>query len=155
MEKGQLWTIVGVALVVAVVASIVTASITGNVINVAKGRAGTVYTTAETYSKAEVDTKIARLNNVSINWNTILNNLNNKCYATSFTNMFGTGLNQTCNQLCGNHNEKCIGGSFEEMRFENGKRYTAYSGTLNSCDYQMYPSSFNGTTSYTCICCSL
>jgi hypothetical protein len=51
MEKGQLWTIVGVALVVAVVASIATASITGNVINVAKGKAGKVYTTAEVDAK--------------------------------------------------------------------------------------------------------
>jgi hypothetical protein len=61
MEKGQLWTIVGVALVVAVVASIATAFITGNVISVAKGTAGKVYTTAETYSKAEVNNLISKL----------------------------------------------------------------------------------------------
>ena len=32
MEKGQLWIIVGVALVVAVISSVITANITGNVV---------------------------------------------------------------------------------------------------------------------------
>ena len=63
MEKGQLWTIVGVALVVAVVASIATASITGNVIKLNQDRYGKykVYTTAETYSKAEVNGLITNI----------------------------------------------------------------------------------------------
>lgn len=79
--------------------------------------------------------------------------LNQNCHATSFSNQFGEE-SKTCNQLCMKHQEKCIGGSFEEYREENGLRYTAYSGTLPSCDYAMYPSSFGGKKAYTCVCCS-
>jgi len=48
MEKGQLWTIVGVALVVAVIASVATASITGNVIKLNQDRYGKYYHPADT-----------------------------------------------------------------------------------------------------------
>lgn len=69
MESKQLWTIVGVALVVAVIASLATTSITGNfskVIDV-KGVTKQVYTISETYSKAEINNVIyskAEINNI-------------------------------------------------------------------------------------------
>lgn len=60
MESKQLWTIVGVALVVAVIASFATTSITGNFIKVRdiKGVTKQVYTISETYSKEEINNAI-------------------------------------------------------------------------------------------------
>lgn len=56
MEKRQLWTIIAVSLVVAVVASIVTASITGNVVKVHENKKGPAV-----YTIAEVDAKFGSL----------------------------------------------------------------------------------------------
>lgn len=53
-KKINLWIIAGVALVVAVLSSIITASITGNVIKVEKGKLGT-----DIYTKLEVDEKLS------------------------------------------------------------------------------------------------
>ncbi|MEM3113253.1 MAG: hypothetical protein QXI33_02405 [Candidatus Pacearchaeota archaeon] len=65
MEKSQIWTIVGVSLVVAIITSVATASITGNVIRLNQDRFGkyNVYTTAETYSKVQIDALIKNLSN--------------------------------------------------------------------------------------------
>lgn len=61
MEKSQVWITIGVALVVAVVASLITANITGNTIRLNPDKFGNyrVYTMSETYTKAEVNTLIA------------------------------------------------------------------------------------------------
>src|SRR3989338_7112976 len=74
MEKGQLWTIVGVALVVAVVASIATASITGNVIK----QNNYVYGKYQLYTTAEID---AKLKNVTTNQGVL--DMLNKCQVVS------------------------------------------------------------------------
>ncbi|MEM4719608.1 MAG: hypothetical protein QXG18_01965 [Candidatus Pacearchaeota archaeon] len=57
MEKAQIWSVVGVALVVAVLASVVTATITGNAIRLNQDKYGRyqVYTTDEVYNKKEID----------------------------------------------------------------------------------------------------
>jgi hypothetical protein len=63
MENKTNWVlIIGVVVVVAVLASLVTVNLTGNTISVAKGTAGKVYTTAETYSKTEVNSRIPSIN---------------------------------------------------------------------------------------------
>ncbi len=56
----KFWAIVViVALVAGVLGAVVSNGITGNVISVAKGKAGKVYTTSETYSKTETDKRIS------------------------------------------------------------------------------------------------
>lgn len=57
MEKEQLWTIIGVAIVVGIVASITTASITGNVIKQINNPSGKY----NLYTKEEIDTKLTNL----------------------------------------------------------------------------------------------
>jgi|SRR3989338_1979062 len=57
MVKNQMWTIIGVSLVVALVVSLVTASITGNFIKVKKADYGTAV-----YTKYEVDKLLLGLN---------------------------------------------------------------------------------------------
>lgn len=62
MEKGQIWTIIGIALIVSIVASIGTLVITGNTIKVLGTTTSgwrTSSGTAEVYTKAEVDAKLA------------------------------------------------------------------------------------------------
>lgn len=62
MKNNQIAMIVVISLVVAVIASIATASITSNVIKVNQNRHGNykVYTTSETYNKEEVDTLLKK-----------------------------------------------------------------------------------------------
>ena len=71
MEKGQLWTIIAVSLVVAVVTSIATASITGNVIRLKEDRRGEY----KVYTTAEID---AKLQNVTTNQG-VIDMLNRRC----------------------------------------------------------------------------
>ena len=65
MEKGQIWTVVLVSLVVAVIASVATSSITANTIRVAA--AGNV---TDVYTKAEVQSllKTLKANSISTNF---------------------------------------------------------------------------------------
>ena len=60
-DKNNLWVVVIIAIVVAVIASLITVNLTGNTISVARGFAGPVYTTSETYSKAQVDAKLTNV----------------------------------------------------------------------------------------------
>ncbi len=84
-----------------------------------------------------------------------LDYLHNNCHMTGFSNTPTGGFTgYTCDKLCGNIKQICIRGSFEEYRFENGKRYTAQSGDLIACNYPMYNSSFGGTMTYNCMCCA-
>ena len=55
MENNNLWAVVGVALIVAIVASVATVAVTGNIIKVPTSVATTQ---ADIYTKAEVDTLI-------------------------------------------------------------------------------------------------
>jgi len=57
MEKGQLWMIVGITLVVAVVASLITISVTGNIVKVPTSVA---VTQTDVYTKAEMDTLLSQ-----------------------------------------------------------------------------------------------
>lgn len=57
MKSGQLWTIIGVALVVAIVASIATVSITGNIIRQNNNPSGAY----QVYTKVEIDRIISNL----------------------------------------------------------------------------------------------
>ena len=94
MEKGQLFIIVCVALVVAVIVSILTASITGNAIIVSKYAGYSV-----TYSQAEIDAKFANITtNQGITYQGVLNMLG-KCNAIR-----SSSGEETCNQICGNNN---------------------------------------------------
>lgn len=64
MEKSQIWTIVGISLVVAVIASVATVSITGRAVNVpvfSKSYAQ-VYKTTEVYNKSEINNLLAGVN---------------------------------------------------------------------------------------------
>ena len=65
-NSNNLWLVVIIAIVVALAVSLITANITGNIIKQKNDLFGTykVYTTSETYSKAEVD---AKLNTISDN----------------------------------------------------------------------------------------
>ena len=104
MKNNQIWIIVGVSLVVAIVASIATASITGNVIKLNQDRRGNY----EVYTKAEVDAKISAIQ-PKINY-------------TEISSVFGTGgaipyaapLNGSqpisCNQMCLGVSGSCVGG---------------------------------------------
>ncbi len=58
MEKSQIWTIVGISLIVAVIASFGTAYITGNVITVSKYGG-----TSSVYTKSEIDSQLTSLKN--------------------------------------------------------------------------------------------
>ncbi len=57
MKGNQIWTIVGISLVVAIIASVATASITGNVIKLNQDRWGSY----DVYTKVEVDTALKTL----------------------------------------------------------------------------------------------
>ncbi len=65
MKGNQIWTIVGVSLIVAIIASVATASITGNAIikqnNYIYGKYQ-IYTKEDVYTKKEVDSLISNLN---------------------------------------------------------------------------------------------
>jgi len=52
MEKGQFWTIAGVAVIIAIVSSIITTSITGNILKVPTSISTTQ---VDVYTKTEVD----------------------------------------------------------------------------------------------------
>lgn len=59
MEKGKgvsIWGVIVICLVIAILVSVVTVNITGNVVKVATSRAGT-----EVYTKGEIDTKLNSL----------------------------------------------------------------------------------------------
>lgn len=105
MKSEQLWTIIGVALVVAIVASIATVSITGNIIRTNSNPNGTY----QVYTKAEIDSKISVLQKSKINY-------------TEVSLVFGTGgavpyvalsngsQPTSCNQICSGVGGACIGG---------------------------------------------
>ncbi len=82
MEKSQIWTIVGISLIVAVVASVGMVYITGNIIAVdpiGKRTSAFVYTTSEVYNKTEIDAKLApidgRFSTVDTQFSSILDKL--------------------------------------------------------------------------------
>lgn len=124
MEKKDIALVVIIALVVAVIASLVTVSITGNAINVAKGTAGKVYTAEEIdgrlsqfeslfkvavvnsdlnnyYTKAEVD---AKLNSRTTN-TAVLNMLKNNCILTN-PDLYVMNNTYTLGQVCNKYNSK-------------------------------------------------
>ncbi|MEM4719353.1 MAG: hypothetical protein QXG18_00605 [Candidatus Pacearchaeota archaeon] len=70
MEKAQIWSVVGVALVVAVLASVVTATITGNAIRLNQDKYGRyqVYTKDEVYNKKEIDRKFLEVDKGSCDY---------------------------------------------------------------------------------------
>ena len=89
MEKNQLWSIIGVAFVVAVLASITTVYVTGNVIHVLpdKPSYSTMFgktPTSTVYTVAEIDAKLknlnatidAKLNKLNATIDAKLNNIN-------------------------------------------------------------------------------
>jgi hypothetical protein len=90
MKGKDWWILIAVVIIIAVVASLITMKLTGNVIAVAKGTAGKVYTTAEIDAKLK---NIATTNNVL--------DMLNKC------SIERTGSDdKSCNNLCGP--KKCI-----------------------------------------------
>lgn len=83
----------------------------------------------------------------------ILSMLNN-AQVTSFMNLEGANIGQSCNNLCNNTNtnyKTCVTASFEESGMIGSQRTTFYAGDI-PCNYPMYNSSFGGTTTYTCRC---
>lgn len=83
----------------------------------------------------------------------VLNMLRDKCYVTGMSYLAGNP-DKNCNDLCDNHKDTCISGSFEEAGNINGQRVTYYSGDLPSCSYNMYPPNFGGQLIYSCMCCN-
>lgn len=89
MNNAGLWTlIVAVALVAAIAGSLLTASITGNVIRLNQD----MYGKYQVYTKAEVD---AKLSNIAT-YKGVLDMLSNKCYKISPR----ADLNNQCDQTC-------------------------------------------------------
>ncbi len=98
MANNNIWTILAVSLVVAVIASVVTANITGNTISVARGVAGKVYTTSE------IDAKFKQLGPAAY-WSNITN--------ADYNNLKGISR--------GIMPKNCMAHSFTASAFKDGK----------------------------------
>ena len=110
MEKRQLGLIVGVALVVAIIASVATVSITGNAISVAKGSAGKVYTVSETYSKKQIDGFLKPLAQTS-EMKAIVADMLDKQYKDCA--MSGEeSWDDNCQNICKGYGKKCLLGQY-------------------------------------------
>ena len=124
MDK-SIWTIIIIAAIVAIVASLITGQITGNVISVAKGTAGKVYTTKETYSKTEVDAKLKDMTTRDKFLDVL-----NKC---EFESRSDDNLNG--NDVCKEKGKKCIlGQMFAEYYIQN---YTLDNGISFDKDFSL------------------
>ncbi|MBI2529972.1 MAG: hypothetical protein HYW05_02415 [Candidatus Diapherotrites archaeon] len=138
IKKEQLWTIVGVALVAAVIASITTASITGG------------------YTKAEIDAKMEK---VSTNQGVL--NMLNECVIGKVTTQDGeeSGLlnkDLTCNDLCDYYGENIWN---KKLTCVEGFMHVATAEGLSSPEtcstsFTVY-SDKNLYYEYDCICCSV
>ena len=120
-NKINLWVVVGVALVVAVIASIATASITGNVIKLNQDRFGKY----QVYTKQEVDAKT----------------LGSNCQSTHM--MIYTkwhNVNVTINDLCDTNfpGSKCVTGF--SILYGNSLGTSIFG--LSDCKYTFNPSLF-------------
>lgn len=117
--EGKDWTILVVSLVVvAVLASLITVNMTGNVINVAKGKAGKVYTTAE------IDAKLKNLSSAG------------SCkyiyFYMSEDPKFAPILKKTARQVCkiaGNYSPQAIGFFVQNTLYRR-----AQNNTVQGCD---------------------
>ena len=131
-NKNQIWTIVGISLVVALIVSALSVGITANVISVAKGTAGKVYTTQE------VDAKISKLNSElrygkeSITYDMLVRL--DKC--TVIKDKQSNGV-ISCDSICGNNKMICVDAD--------------YLGTLRPCS----DSAGSINTERFCKCCGL
>ncbi|MEK6800925.1 MAG: hypothetical protein AABY05_03255 [Nanoarchaeota archaeon] len=140
MSSKQIWTIILISLVVAVISSLITVSFTGNTIRVPTA---TTIGQTDIYTKQEID---AKLGNVATNQG-IFNALN-KCVSLETGNE-GIQAGQSCNSLCRDQQGKtCVA----TLLYRNNKSPDkAYLG--GSCDTvwtAMYPIK---DAFLDCVCC--
>ena len=98
----SIWMVVIIAIVVAVIVSFATVSLTGNTVKVPTSVSTaqtTVYSTNETYSRAEVDIKLK-----SINLG-VLSMLQDKCVVTNSV-LYNASVNSTGKDICLAYNKK-------------------------------------------------
>lgn len=143
IEKRELWVVIGIALVVAIIASITTASITGNVIRLNQD----TYGQYQVYTKAEIDSKFAEINRREYLTSNGVLNLLNGCQAINTAQNPDDGL--TGDQVCVNIGKRCIA-SMESFPWKSGNMDTAL---FVNCNARGRYSSQEGTVGRTAICC--
>lgn len=150
-DNNQLWTFVGMAVVVAIIASAVTVSVTGNLIRVSP----VTKDIEQVYTKAEIDTKLKTIPT----YDGVLQVMG-MCETTGKSKIGLTRINNqivgsanmdTCKEICGT-TQKCLIGFLGEED-KSKEKHTLF-GAVN-CDGSR--ASFAGMNNYEveCICCRL
>ena len=145
--KNKEWAIlIGVVIVIALVVSLVTVNLTGNVIK----QNNNLYGRYKVYTTGEVD---AKLNNVATNQG-VLDMLNNKCDPNGFRKIgsgdIGSEALDTCTEICKSEGKQCINGFIgkEDLTTETHSIISAISCSKN----------IGGTEAIgfevQCVCCS-
>jgi len=127
MQKNILVSVIITSLIVAILASVATLSLTGNIIKVNQDARGKyrVYNVSETYSQEEVNSLVGSAKQDIIN-------LLNTCKVIKDGQSMGV---ISCNDICLKTNQICVLGNYE--------------GAINSCDY----ASGSINTPRFCKCC--
>ena len=157
--KTKEWIAVIIAIIViAVIVSLVTVKMTGEVIKVNPVINGTTI-----YTKAEIDTKINLINSKLQTKTTnqgVLNMLSNCTLQKS-----GSYLQNmtSCAKLCNQVSKTCVTSLVSDVKTYNYSNYrdTISDQELAACNQQTVPGSYTippngvGVVSLTCICCSV
>ena len=128
MEKGQIWMVIGIAIVVALAVSVVAAGITGGVIKVYDYNTRTYQ---DSYTKQEVDNKFS--------------NVKGTCQHVHYKDTYaGYVLNATSiMDVC----QKALGGFVPKIIVETESRYL-YNRQDCSASYQIYGKTADNLISY-------
>jgi hypothetical protein len=158
METKQIWVLVAGALLIAIVVSVISANITGNVIKVKTDNKG-----PQVYTKAEVDAKVNALNNKVTGVATyqgVLNMLSNQCEHVSGREVAktqperGNQIVDSCEKICkeyrSGNKRNCLVGLVSGT--DSNTNVTGFS--LASCSMKGVPHGLASTIQLSCICCS-
>ncbi|MEK6873204.1 MAG: hypothetical protein AABW90_04340 [Nanoarchaeota archaeon] len=140
MVKVQLWAVIGVALVVAVIASIITASITGNVINVKENRRG-----PQVYTKQEVDKIFSNQKETSLD-----------VFGRCEIKLGDSGVkSKNCNGVCDVYNQKCVFGrvDFRDKSFSDEVFEQKWVQSILTCNSN-FSKFIHSEMNIGCVCCT-
>lgn len=156
MKSNQIWTILGIALVVAIIASVVTASITGNVIK----QNNYVYGKYQLYTKQEVDALIPSIVTKAIDTRL------DRCMTWTISSADANSVygEMSCVQHCKDNvlpntsasaNQKCLWAGLlgEEKNEFNGTTQDLRIVDKGSCSLPLKVYFEGGYKQVTCFCC--
>ncbi|MFA5020052.1 MAG: hypothetical protein WC533_03050 [Candidatus Pacearchaeota archaeon] len=152
----QIWVIIGISLVVAIIASIATTSLTGNVIKLNQDRNGSY----QVYTKQEIDSMIPKAVSKTIDTRF------DKCMTWTISSADRGSIygNMTCVQHCKNSilpgasssaNQKCLWAGLlgEEKNEFNGTTQDLRIVDKGSCSLPLDVYFDGGYKQVTCFCC--